>query len=163
MRRAKILVAASLLAVAMPALAEQPVMQRVLPMDTARDLAAATVAKCRKDGFKVAVAVVDRGGRLLAFLRDDGAGPHTIEAAQRKAFTSVTFRSPSAVFAKRVAENPAASALADLEGVIALGGGLPIMAGGDVIGGVGVGGAPGGDKDEACAKAGLDSIAAALK
>jgi uncharacterized protein GlcG (DUF336 family) len=120
------------------------------------------LAQCQKDGYKVSTAVVDRGGNLLAFVRDPAAGPHTAESSRRKAFTSATFGMTSAAFATLTA-NPAAAGLKDLTGVFALAGGVPIKIGDEVLGGVGVGGAPGGEKDEACANAGLQKAAGQLK
>jgi uncharacterized protein GlcG (DUF336 family) len=99
---------------------------------------------------------------VLAALRGDGASPHTLENSQRKAYTARTFRITSGEFAQRVTDNPT-SGQANLSGVIAIQGGLPIKLGEAVIGAVGVSGAPGGEKDEACAKAGLDRIADQLK
>ncbi len=145
------------------ALAQGVVTTKQLGADTANGIAMAAVAQCRKDGFRVSVAIVDRGGNLQALVRDDGAGPHTADTARRKAFTSATFGISSAEFSQRVASNPGAANLKEITGVIALGGALPIRAGKDLVGGIGVGGAPGGDKDEACAKAGIEKYAAQLK
>ena len=108
--------------------------------------------------FRVAATVVDRAGRTKVVVRDDGTGPHTVEASQRNAYTAAVFRVPTAAFAERVRQ-PAAAPLINLEHVIALQGGLPIKAGDEVIGAVGVGGAPGGDKDEVCALAGIQRVA----
>jgi uncharacterized protein GlcG (DUF336 family) len=89
------------------------------------------------------VTVLDRDGLVRASLRDDGSGPHTIVTSRRKAFTSVTLRQPSADWAKRVLTDPAVAGLKDTEGTIALSGGVPIKAGNEVIGAIGVSGAPG--------------------
>ena len=99
---------------------------------------------------------------MLAFIRDPVSGPHTAESSRRKAFIAATFGMTSAAFAALTA-NPGAAGLKDLTGVFALAGGVPIKAGNDVLGGIGVGGAPGGEKDEACANAGLRQIADQLK
>ena len=109
------------------------------------------------------MTVLDRDGLVKAAFRDDGSGPHTIVTSRRKAFTSVTFRQPSADWAKRVLTEPAVAGLKDTEGTIALGGGVPIKAGNEVIGAIGVSGAPGGEKDEACANAGIQKVADKLK
>ena len=162
MKTVAVLVAGSSLA-AGAALAQGVVTTKQLNADVANGIAMAAVEQCRKDGFRVSVAVVDRGGNLQAMVRDNGAGPHTADTAQRKAFTSATFGISSAEFATRVASNPGAANLKEITGVIALGGALPIRAGSDLLGGIGVGGAPGGDKDEACAKAGIDKFADKLK
>jgi uncharacterized protein GlcG (DUF336 family) len=122
----------------------------------------AALAQCQKDSYRVSAAVVDRGGNLLAFVRDPLAGPHTAEASRRKAFTAATFGMTSAAFAS-LTSNPGAAGLKDLTGVFALAGGVPIKVGNEVLGGIGVGGAPGGEKDEACASAGLAMVADQLK
>ena len=92
-----------------------------------------------------------------------GSGTQIIVTSRRKAFTSVTFRQPSADWAKRVLTDPAVAGLKDTEGTIALGGGVPIKAGNEVIGAIGVSGAPGGEKDEACTNAGIQKVADKLK
>ena len=135
---------------------------RILSAEAANAAVMGALEQCKKDGYKISAAVIDRGGNLLAFVRDPTAGPHTQESSRRKAFTSATFGVPSATFMTMVA-NPPAAGLKDLTGVFALPGGVPIKAGNDVVGGIGVGGAPGGDKDEACANAGLAKIADQLK
>jgi uncharacterized protein GlcG (DUF336 family) len=135
---------------------------KLLTAEAANAMVMGALAQCRQDGYKVSAAVVDRGGNLLAFVRDPTAGPHTAESSRRKAFTSASFGMTSAAFATLTA-NPGAAGLKDLTGVFALAGGVPIKIGNDVLGGVGVGGAPGGDKDEACANAGLQKVADQLK
>jgi len=135
---------------------------KLLTAAAANAMVMGALEQCQKDGYKVSAAVVDRGGNLLAFIRDPTAGPHTAESSRRKAFTSATFGMTSAAFATLTA-NPGAAGLKDLTGVFALAGGVPIKIGTDVLGGIGVGGAPGGDKDEACASAGLAKVADQLK
>jgi uncharacterized protein GlcG (DUF336 family) len=110
----------------------------------------------------VSVSVVGIEGQSLVALRGDGTSPHTIENSQRKAYTSRTFRVPSGEFAQRVKDNPTSGAV-HLAGVVAAQGALPIKVGDTVIGAVGVSGAPGGDKDEACAKVAIDKVADQLK
>jgi uncharacterized protein GlcG (DUF336 family) len=129
--------------------------EKQISLALATEAATETVRKCRQDGFRVTVVVLDGGGDTKVVMRDDGAGLHTEDSARRKAFTSLTFRIPSAEFTRRVASTPA---LASFEGVIALPGGLPIKSGEEVIGSIGVGGAPSGERDETCAQAGLDKI-----
>ncbi len=146
----------------MPASAQGLTATRILTADAANAMVMGALEQCRKDGYKVSAAVVDRGGNLLAFIRDPASGPHTAESSRRKAFTAATFGMTSAAFATLTA-NPGAAGLKDLSGVFALAGAVPIKAGNDVLGGIGVGGAPGGDKDEACAAAGLAKIAAQLQ
>ena len=111
---------------------------------------------------RVSVAVLDRAGRLRVFLQGDGASPHNLELARRKAYTALTFRRTSADWAKRTAEGDV-TGQRSLTDVIPLGGGVPIMIGDDAIGSIGLSGAPGGQaQEEACAKAGLDKILSRL-
>jgi uncharacterized protein GlcG (DUF336 family) len=125
--------------------------EKVLPLALANEIAAETVAACAAKGFAVTAAVVDRAGQLRALHRADGAGPHTLASAQKKAFTAASFRAPTSGLQKNVQENPAAAQLVYIDGIIALAGGVPVRGGGEVLGGVGVGGAPGGAIDEQCA------------
>src|SRR5262245_50811550 len=112
---------------------------------------------------RVSVAVLDRAGRLRVFLQGDGASPHNLELARRKAYTALTFRRTSAEWAKRTAEGDVAGQRS-LSDVIPLGGGVPIMIGDDAIGSVGLSGAPGGQaQEEACAKAGIAKVQDQLK
>jgi uncharacterized protein GlcG (DUF336 family) len=153
--------AAALLALAVPAKA-QLLEHKDLSLATALEIATTAAETCKAQGNRVSVTVVGREGQVIVQLRGDGASPHTIENSQRKAYTSRTFRIPSGEFAKRVHDNPTLG-LVHLSGVIAAQGALPIKVGDDVIGAVGVSGSPGGDKDEVCAKAGLDKVADQLK
>ncbi len=150
------------LACAGQASAQAVLQSKLLSAEAANAMVMGALAECQKSGYKVSAAVVDRGGNLLAFVRDPTAGPHTAESSRRKAFTAATFGMTSAAFTALTA-NPGAAGLKDLTGVFALAGGVPIKVGNDVIGGVGVGGAPGGEKDEACASAGLAKVADQLK
>jgi uncharacterized protein GlcG (DUF336 family) len=162
MFRLGIMAAAMGLTLTGPVLAQAVIQSRQLSAEAANEMVMGALAQCRKDGYKVSAAVVDRGGNLLAFIRDPASGPHTAESSRRKAFTAATFGMTSAAFATLTA-NPGAAGLKDLTGVFALAGGVPIKAGNDVLGGIGVGGAPGGEKDEACANAGLQQVADQLK
>jgi uncharacterized protein GlcG (DUF336 family) len=125
-------------------------------------IAQTALETCTKEGYHVSVHVVGRNGEVLVAMRGDGAPPHTMENSERKAYTARTFRIPSGEFAQRVKENPTLSAV-HLTGIIAAQGALPVKVGDEVIGAVGVSGAPGGEKDEACAKAGIEKIAGQLK
>ena len=149
--------------VAVPAAAQEVITEKALSLDLAHAIAQGALEKCRADGNHVTVTVVDRDGLVAVVLRDDGSSPHTLVTSRRKAFTSVTFKQPSAVWAKRVLSEPAVAGLKDTEGTIALGGGVPIKAGTEVIGAIGVSGSPGGEKDEACANAGIQNFADKLK
>jgi uncharacterized protein GlcG (DUF336 family) len=161
MRRFSIIAAVAFVA-AVPAFGQGLITGKLLTAEVANSMVMDALKQCQKDGYKVSAAVVDRGGNLLAFIRDPTAGPHTAESSRRKAFTAATFGMTSAAFATLTA-NPAAAGLRDLTGVFALAGGVPIKVGNEVVGGIGVGGAPGGEKDEACASAGLQQAADQLK
>ncbi|MGQ0809628.1 MAG: GlcG/HbpS family heme-binding protein [Nitrospiraceae bacterium] len=138
--------------------------ESVLPLALADKAAHAALDKCTKDGYKVSVAVVDRAGVLKSLIRGDGAGPHTTDSSTKKAYTAASMRGPTGDIAELIAKMPAVQGLRDMNGnILALGGGLPIEFGGEVVGGIGVGGAPGGHLDEACAQAGLQSIEATPK
>jgi len=152
---------AGVFAVTGPASAEL-VTEKVLSASTALTIAQTAYEACKAQGYHVSVHVLGREGQVLVGLRGDETSPHTFENSQRKAYTARTFRSPSGEFAQRLKDNPTFGAQL-LPGVIAIQGGLPIKVGDDVIGGVGVSGAPGGDKDEACSKAGIDKVADQLK
>lgn len=152
----------SLTVLAGAAAAQSVVTAKQLSVGVANGIAMAALEQCRNDGFHVSVAVVDRAGNTQVLLKDNGAGPHTPDTARRKAYTSASFGITSAEFAKRVA-NPGAATLKDISGVIALAGAVPIRIGKDLVGGIGIGGAPGGDKDEACANAALEKFASHLK
>jgi uncharacterized protein GlcG (DUF336 family) len=133
-----------------------------LSLDLAATIAETALATCRGNGFHVSITVLDRAGEALVFFRDDGASPHTVENSRRKAYTARTFGIPSSEFAGHISEPPR-QAQATLPGIIALAGGLPIKAGTEVIGSIGVSGSPGGEKDEACGQAGIDKVADQLK
>ncbi len=162
MVRTLIIMAAALVAFTFQVWGQTVLPSRMLSAEAANTMVMGALAECQKNGYRVSAAVVDRGGNLLAFVRDPIAGPHTAESSRRKAFTAMTFGMTSAAFATLTA-NPAAAGLKDLTGVFTLAGGVPIKIGNEVLGGIGVGGAPGGDKDEACATAGLQKIADQLK
>jgi uncharacterized protein GlcG (DUF336 family) len=140
----------------------QLITQKVLSVSTALAIAETAYETCKAQGYHVSVHVVGREGEVLVGLRGDGSSPHTFENSQRKAYTARTFRSSSGAFAQRLKDDPTYGASL-LTGVIAIQGGLPIKIGDDVIGAVGVSGAPGGEKDEACATAGIDKVADVLK
>jgi len=112
---------------------------------------------------RVSIAVLDRAGRMRVFLQGDGASPHNLELARRKAYTALTFRRTSAEWAKRTADGDVAGQRS-LTDVIPLGGGVPIMIGNEAIGSIGLSGAPGGQvQEEACAKAGIAKVQDQLK
>lgn len=135
---------------------------RSLTPEAALKAATAAMATCRKNGFQVAVAVSDRAGHALVMLRDRFAGPHTVQTAIDKAYTAITFKMDTKSFAA-VTEKGEASGIRHLPHIAALGGGLPIESGGSIVGAIGVSGAPGGEADEACAKAGVQAIGEELE
>jgi uncharacterized protein GlcG (DUF336 family) len=139
----------------------QLVTQKNIPLAMAQTIANAALAQCESMGFKVSVTVLDRAGLALVMLRGDGAGLHTPEGSDRKAYTARTFSRPSAEFAKRMIDDPASVGSRLYTRVLALGGGLPIKVGDDVIGAVGVSGSPG--KDDVCSQAGIDKVVDQLK
>jgi uncharacterized protein GlcG (DUF336 family) len=125
-------------------------------------IAQTALETCTKQGYRVSATVVGRNGEVLVQVRGDGSGPHTMENSFKKAYTARTFRIPSGEMEERLKKNPQMGAQY-LTGFTTARGALPVMIGEEVIGGVGVSGAPGGDKDEACVKAGIDKVAADLK
>ncbi|WP_445503577.1 GlcG/HbpS family heme-binding protein [Microvirga sp. G4-2] len=147
-----------------PAAASAQVLQeRNISLAVAQELAQATVEACAAKNFNVAATVVDRAGIVRAVLRADRAGPHTVEASRAKAYTAASARNNTSAIMDNAEKNPAARHLAAIEGFLLLGGGVPVKAGDEVIGAVGVGGAPGGHLDEECASAGIAKVQAKLK
>jgi uncharacterized protein GlcG (DUF336 family) len=129
-----------------------------LSPELALDLARATMADCRKRGFQVAVAIVDRFGVTQILLRDRFAGPHTVSTATGKAWTAVSFRTSTTELNAISQPGMMQAGIRNLPGAVIVGGGLTIEAAGALLGAVGVSGAPGGDADEACAKAGIEAV-----
>ena len=160
MRYPALTVAAMLVFAIPPAMAgdDAIVVYKSLSPEVALEAAQAAMKKCRDNGFQIAVAVVDRFGQPQVMLRDRFAGLHAPDTAVRKAYTAVSFRSATGDLAKFLRSGQLEAGIAQLPHVALLGGGLMIEAGGSLLGGIGVSGAPGGDKDEECAKAGLDAI-----
>ena len=137
---------------------EALVTYKSLSPDVALELARAALADCRTRGYQVAVAVVDRFGVTQVMLRDRFAGPHTPTTAAGKAWTAVTFRTNTAELNALSQPGSQQAGLRNLPGVVIIGGGVMVESGGSLVGAVGVSGAPGGDADEACAKAGIEAI-----
>jgi uncharacterized protein GlcG (DUF336 family) len=148
-------------ALASPAAAQGLLAERNISLAMAQTIANTALEKCQSMGYKVSVTVIDRAGLVIVMLRGDGAGLHTPEGADRKAYTARTYRAPSANFAKRVQTDPGYAPAMQYTRVLALGGGLPIKAGNEVVGAVGVSGSPG--KDDVCSQAGIDKVADQLK
>jgi uncharacterized protein GlcG (DUF336 family) len=161
-RLAVLAVATLVLAAAfsMTALSQDLVTQKVISVDMAQAMAQATMAQCRANGYRVSVSIIDNGGLLKAFLRDDGSGAGTGDLSRTKAYTALFFRRTSGETAKAFG---AMTPPPNVAGTVLLAGGVPIKAGTETIGAIGVSGAPGGDKDEACADAGIAKVADKLK
>jgi uncharacterized protein GlcG (DUF336 family) len=134
------------------------VVYKSLSPEVALAAAQAALKQCRDNGFQVAVAVVDRFGQAQVMLRDRYAGLPAADTATSKAYTALSFRKPTSDLAESIRSGQMDPGLGQLAHVAMLAGGLMIEAGGTLLGGIGVSGAPGGDKDEVCAKAGLDAI-----
>lgn len=138
--------------------------ESVLPLFMAGKAVQAALDACKKDGYRVSVSVVDRAGVLRTMGRSDGAGPHTVESSRKKAYTAASLRRPTTELAELITKVPTLQSLRDMnQDILILGGGLPIEIGGEVVGAIGVGGAPGSHLDDACAQAGLDAIGAVPK
>lgn len=131
---------------------------RSLTPDTALRAAQAALQSCRNAGYQVAVAVVDRGGTTQVLLRDRFAGPHTIEVATNKAWTALTFRQDTLSLGQASRPDGPAAPIRHFARVVVMGGGVPIEAAGNLLGAIAVSGAPGGEADDACAKAGAEAI-----
>lgn len=161
---AAIMVLADGLMAAQPALADELPKESVLPLGVANKAIQAALESCKKDGYRVSVSVVDRSGVLRAMGRSDGAGSHTVDSSRKKAYTAASTRRPTTELADLIMKVPTVQALRDINGdMLVLGGGLPIEISGEIVGGIGVGGAPGAHLDDACAQDGLDAIGAAPK
>ncbi len=161
MGRQLVLCLAVLAALAAPAGAEeQPALIefKVLSPSAALKVAQAALESCRKSGYQVAVSVVDRSGTPQVLLRDRFAGAHTPETARRKAWTAVSFRSDTLELASISQAGEAQSGVRFVSDALMIGGGVRIEAAGSTVGGVGVSGAPGGEADDACARAGIEAI-----
>jgi len=137
--------------------------EKNMSLELANQIAAATVAACAANGYAVAAAVVDRAGRVRAIQRADNAGPHTLSSSQAKAYTSASAKNTTTAMMEGAQKNPAGANLVYMPGFLLLGGGVPIKVGNEVIGAVGVGGAPGGHLDEQCAMAGIAKVQDQLK
>lgn len=156
------LIAACAIPLGATAHAQAPQVERNVSMAMSQAIIAGVLEQCSKDGYKVSVVVVDKAGVVAASLRGDGTNPHTMEFARMKAYTSRTRGQTSLEFQQAAATGDG-MLLRQIPGVVAIGGGVPIKVGTETIGAVGVSGAPGGDKDEVCAKAGIAKVVDSLK
>ena len=134
-----------------------------LTPETALVAAKTAMETCRKQGYQVGVAIVDRAGLTQVFLRDRFAGPHTVEVAVNKAWTAASFRTSTLVLAAETQAGRPMSGIRGIPRMLAVGGGVLIEAGGSIYGAIGVSGAPGGEADEVCAQAGIKAIADAIE
>jgi uncharacterized protein GlcG (DUF336 family) len=137
--------------------------ERNMSLELANQLAAASVAACQANGYSVTATVVDRAGTVRAVQRHDNAGPHTVAAAERKAYTSASAKNTTLAMVETIQKNPASAGVAQIPGYLVLGGGVPVRVGNEVIGAIGVGGAPGGHLDEQCANAAIERAKDLLK
>ena len=137
--------------------------EKNITLPLATEIASAVVQGCAAKGYNVTATVVDRAGSVRVVLRADKAGPHTLDSSRRKAYTAASSKRSTTEMLETVQKNPGAQHLPMIDDFLVVGGGVPIKVGDEVIGGVGVGGAPGGHLDEQCATAALDTVKAQLK
>jgi uncharacterized protein GlcG (DUF336 family) len=141
------------------------VSERTISIQAAQEAARVALETCRKEGHKVTVTVLDHAARTKVVLRDDGASPHSVQHSLNKAYTALTFDQPSSEFGKRATSNPTGAGSLHLDKIATAGGGVPIRAGNELVGAIGVSGsrgtpnAPGGATDSKCGQAGIDQIA----
>jgi len=148
----------TLVGIALLALSPAPAEQHSVSLAMANALADSALASCRAMNRDAVVAVVDRGGNLVALQRGDTVGPHNTRAAERKAFTALSTKASTSVLAERAASDPGSRNLVSVPELLLLGGGLPIVHEGEVIGGIGVAGSGGSASDEHCASAALATL-----
>ena len=149
---------AVLLGIELAAAEDATFMTRSLTPETALRAAQAALLACRGAGYQVAVAIVDRGGTIQVLLRDRFAGPHTVEVATNKAWTALSFRQDTSSLAQASRPDGPAAPIRHFPRVTVMGGGVPIEAAGSLLGAIAVAGAPGGEADDICAKAGIEAI-----
>jgi uncharacterized protein GlcG (DUF336 family) len=159
----KSLLASALLLAGASATRAQTLPTHRIPAGLAGEAAAETVAACARQNYRESAVVLDADGAIIAVLRGDGAGIHTIDSAHDKAYTSVSFKSDSLALADRAKGEDSIAPLAKLPHVMFFGGGVVIKLGDETIGSIGAAGAPGAKLDDGCARAGLDKIRDRLK
>jgi uncharacterized protein GlcG (DUF336 family) len=152
-----------LLIPAVPAAQQPLVPMKQLSLEAALELAQASLASCRSSGYQVAVAVVDRMGVTQVLLRDRYAGPHTPDTAERLAWTAVSFRNDTLTLSRNTKAGSAQSGARMIENILMIGGGVPVEAAGAIVAGVGVSGAPSGEDNDRCARAGAESMVEKLE
>jgi uncharacterized protein GlcG (DUF336 family) len=144
---------------------------KALSLDMAMAMSRGSLEKCRADGYHCAVTVLDASGRTIISFQDDGAALHVLDVSRKKAYTALVYRRPSKDVVEGWSKKMTSSAPLmegtlpnpPIEGTIAFGGGLPILAGSEIVGAIGVSGAAGWDKDEAAGRAGIAKVADQLK
>jgi uncharacterized protein GlcG (DUF336 family) len=162
-------VLAGLFAAAACGAAQGLVTERTISIEAAQEAARVALEQCRKEGHRVTVTVLDHAARTKVILRDDGASPHSVQHSLNKAYTALTFGEPSSDFGKRATSSPTGAGSLHLDKIATAGGGLPIRAGSDVVGAIGVSGsrgtpnAPGGATDTKCGQAGIDAISTSIR
>lgn len=137
--------------------------EKNMSLELANQIAAASVAACTANGYAVTATVVDRAGGVRAVQRADNAGPHTLAASLQKAYTAASAKNNTLAMMEGAQKNPGAANLVYIPEFLLLGGGVPVKVGNEVIGAVGIGGAPGGHLDDQCANAALDKVKDLLK
>ena len=140
-----------------------PLHQSNMSLNLANALVDATMSACHSQGRSAVAAVIDRGGHLLSLQRDDSVGPHNTDAAVKKAFTALSTKTLSRIFAENARKNPESSNLNTIDSLLLIGGGVPVKVGDEVIGAIGVGGAGGSVIDESCALEALNAVLGASK
>jgi len=152
----------SLTLLSVQAMAEENLILKrpIITLDAAEKIARTAVESCRKQGINIGVTVVDRSGQVLVVLRDTLAMPLTLDISRQKAYSALSFNTTTASLEGRF-KGP--GSIAKVDGVITSAGGIPITAAGNILGGIGVSGAPSGKTDEGCAKAGLEAISTDLQ
>lgn len=163
LRHVPVAFAAFSLAMSASAHAQGVVSHHDIALQAANQIASQAVAACAAKGYNVAATVVDRAGNVRALQRADNAGPHTLEASRLKAYTSASAKNTTLAIMEASQKNPGAANLGAIPGYLLLGGGVPVKVGDEVIGAVGVGGAPAGNIDQDCAQAGIASVQELLK
>lgn len=138
--------------------AAAPLERKTVSLELANDLASAAIASCRSIGRNAVVAVVDRGGNLVALQRGDDVGPHNTQAAERKAFTALSTKTRTTTLAERAASDPTSRNLTTVADLLLLGGGVPLIVEDDALGGIGVAGSGGAANDDHCAAAAITAV-----
>jgi uncharacterized protein GlcG (DUF336 family) len=154
----KLMMVAAFIAGSVSLTAQADVLAQKISLAQANALATSAIQACMAKNYQVTVTVVDRAGVIKAVQRTDNAGPHTVKASEMKAYTSLSTKNASGKVMEAAQSNAGAQNMRDVPGFLLLAGGLPLKVGDEVIGAIGIGGAPGGHLDEACAQQAIDSL-----